>query len=133
MKCNILPLLLDSTVACSISHIMAQGIGVGSRVSTSTYRFDDNAAAEETDKLSYTAFGLTWPSPRIIGTVQEKKGNKFSVKFDLDVEANTFEVEAEHLVLLSNETPKQSRSKGEVLLLSREHSSFFVCFTPVTT
>ena len=66
---------------------MPKRIKVGSRVSTEAWQCDAQpitSACKEEDRWSYMMFGRTWRDERVIGTVEERNGDMWTIKFDVD-------------------------------------------------
>ena len=79
-------------------------IKTGSRVSTEAWRFDRKSVALE-ERWSYLQFGKSCVDARVIGTVMEKSGNRWLIKWDLDEETVSWEME--YIFKEDDDTPLQ--------------------------
>ena len=94
---------------------MSTRIKKGSRVSTEAWRFDQTKI--EVDRWSYKNFGETWQDARIFGTVVDKSGQKWKIKWDIDGEISTFETDK---LFKEDDLPKQGN-----LIMSTDVSIIF--------
>lgn len=71
-------------------------IKVSSRVSTEAWQFDGLVCSPK-DRWSYSRFGDNWSDAQITGTVIDRRGTKFLVKWDVDGSETTCETNYLHL------------------------------------
>ena len=85
---------------------MSKRIKIGSRLSTEAWRFDQTKV--DSDHWSFKQFGETWQDARLYGTVVEKAGEKWKIKWEIDGEISVFE---------TDNLFKESECSGKNLLL----------------
>ena len=93
---------------------MAPRIKPQSRVSTEAWRFD-NPKAEPAERWSFMMFGPSWRDERVIGTVVRSSGRSWIINWDLDEDNSS--IQADYLMLLPDDTPKQVRPSVACMML----------------
>ena len=108
---------------------MPPRIKIGSRVSTEAWQCDNEKLARKPvvkeNWWSFSVFGEKWRDSRVIGTVIDRKGEKWVVRFDIDNGELPFDTD--NLELLSDDEPPQLLP----LLLPLEDEGMFI-FSVIT-